>query len=287
MFGFFSSYAQQIIEAEYFIDTDPGVGNGIDIPITPDENIEISFSTDLPGLETGYHTLSVRFMDENGTWTLSGIRNLYVEPEAKTGQIIAAEYFFDTDPGVGNGIPLSISNSDTLDIAMDIPVPTDIEYGNHRLSIRTQSTDGLWSHYDDHYFIVCTEYGPLAEYDFTISPDRWVAFEDLSQYTVSILWDFDDGTTDTATNPVHQFEFPGIYNVKQYATNDCGTDTLEHEVVVRGIFSVETNKGSNAGSVMLDVNGFGFTEDAELSFSKDGFSPILPDTFDVQSNETI
>ena len=101
LFGSHYIFAQQIIKAEYFIDTDPGVGNGINIPITPGDDLDVSFSAGFPGLESGFHMLSVRVMDENEVWTHNGTRNIYIESEINTGQIIAAEYFIDDDPGVG------------------------------------------------------------------------------------------------------------------------------------------------------------------------------------------
>ena len=36
-------------------------------------------------------------------------------------QITEAEYFFDTDPGVGNGTALSVANGNTIDESFTIP----------------------------------------------------------------------------------------------------------------------------------------------------------------------
>lgn len=49
-----------------------------------------------------------------------------------------------------------------------------------------------------------------------------VYFVNNSQYGESYLWDFGDGSTSTAFEPVHTFEEPGYYNVKLIVTGDGG-----------------------------------------------------------------
>ncbi|MCD4736110.1 MAG: hypothetical protein K8R53_08715, partial [Bacteroidales bacterium] len=59
--------AQNIIKVEYFINNDPGYGNGFNIPVNPAPVIDnISFSADISGLSNGFHHLYVRSKDENG-----------------------------------------------------------------------------------------------------------------------------------------------------------------------------------------------------------------------------
>ena len=53
-------YAQNIVQVEHFFDTDPGYGNGTDVPITPGQNITADFVADLGGLGNGFHILYVR-----------------------------------------------------------------------------------------------------------------------------------------------------------------------------------------------------------------------------------
>ncbi|PJJ76535.1 gliding motility-associated-like protein [Thermoflavifilum aggregans] len=54
-----------------------------------------------------------------------------------------------------------------------------------------------------------------------------VSFTSLSSGAVAYQWDFGDGTTDTAANPVHQYKQYGNYTVKLIVRNAAGcTDTL-------------------------------------------------------------
>jgi choice-of-anchor A domain-containing protein len=49
---------------------------------------------------------------------------------------------------------------------------------------------------------------------------------------ISYLWDFGDGTTSTAVNPVKVYSTPGIYMVKLVATNTYGSSSSSTQVVV-------------------------------------------------------
>ena len=62
--------------------------------------------------------------------------------------ISQAEYYFDSDPGEGNGIPFTINNSghDRLNESVTSNInTTSILAGTHRLFIRFRNTDGSWS----------------------------------------------------------------------------------------------------------------------------------------------
>ncbi|MDZ7581890.1 MAG: hypothetical protein U5R30_15225 [Deltaproteobacteria bacterium] len=70
-----NGYGADIVDAEYFIDTDPGEGNGEQIPPadgafnSSEESVDFS-GIDLAGLKIGNHTLYLRFKsaDESGVW---------------------------------------------------------------------------------------------------------------------------------------------------------------------------------------------------------------------------
>lgn len=55
--------------------------------------------------------------------------------------------------------------------------------------------------------------------------------------TINCSWNFDDpasGASNTSTlqNPTHTFSSPGVYSVKAYFTNSCGTDSLTQTVTI-------------------------------------------------------
>ncbi|MFN6018707.1 MAG: DUF5011 domain-containing protein [Verrucomicrobiota bacterium] len=61
-------------------------------------------------------------------------------------KIIAAEYFWDLDPGKGSGTPISISTSgnDATFSTQSLSL-SDLSGGNHRLGIRFKNAAGRWS----------------------------------------------------------------------------------------------------------------------------------------------
>lgn len=62
--------------------------------------------------------------------------------------LIAAEYFFNTDPGPGNGTPISITAGTTIDIS-DLNIPTaSLPIGWHLLCVRAKDANNVWGFYE-------------------------------------------------------------------------------------------------------------------------------------------
>ncbi|GAB5523834.1 MAG: hypothetical protein Roseis2KO_17060 [Roseivirga sp.] len=142
----FYTHAQTIVRAEYFIDTDLGIGQNTDIPITAGETVDIEFDLSLSGIAAGYHMLHVRVQDDNGKWSIYGnsafLKLMDALPEAK---ISAAEYFFNTDPGFGNATAIPISTAgQELVLTFDADI-SGLADGVHVLHTRTRDSNGFWS----------------------------------------------------------------------------------------------------------------------------------------------
>ncbi len=136
---------------EYFIDTDPGTGNGTSFSFAAADSItENILSIPTTGLAAGYHTVNVRYADSMGVWgqvqsaifTVTGTLPSFVEPQS--APISKREYFFDTDPGPGNGTLLSFAAVDSVaDTILFIPT-YGLDTGIHLLYIRYADTNGIW-----------------------------------------------------------------------------------------------------------------------------------------------
>jgi hypothetical protein len=143
--------SQTITVVEYFIDTDPGVGNGTAVSITPSGTIVLNESLDISGVAPGFHYLYIRAQDSDGDWSLHARQSFYVSDTSSIAQqplpdIIAGEYFFDQDPGPGNGYPFSVSSPDSLlNLNENLPLPSDISLGEHYIGIRFKDERGSWS----------------------------------------------------------------------------------------------------------------------------------------------
>ncbi len=146
--GHYFASAQSITTAEYFYDTDPGVGNGTLLNVdTNSGHLLQSFTIATTGLSEGFHSLYIRTKNEEGNWGLYERSSLYIATFNTGLAISAAEYFFDSDPGVGNGTIIGVeTNSGQLTQSYSIAT-TGLSEGFHSFYIRTLAGE-KWSLYD-------------------------------------------------------------------------------------------------------------------------------------------
>ena len=174
-----SANSQQITYAEYFINTDPGVGNGTYIPVaTPADTLIQSFTISTTGLNPGAYHLFVRVRYADSLWSLYEGRTFYINPPNlnQVFKIVKAEYFYNIDPGVGNGIPIvSGPASDSINIFHNIPT-TGLSPGFHHLFVRSMDSTGKWSLHKGRTFYInppnLNQVFPIvaAEYFYSTDP---------------------------------------------------------------------------------------------------------------------
>lgn len=135
----------EIAAIEYFFDTDPGFGNGTAIAITQATSIDLGEMIATSSLSTGFHVLVVRAQDANGVWGIQEKRSFYASTSSVTSvnEITDIEYFFDTDPGYGNGTPVAITSSPVIDIDAII-ASSALPEGAHVLVVRARDDQGVW-----------------------------------------------------------------------------------------------------------------------------------------------
>ena len=162
---------QEITRAEYFWNKDPGVGKGIDIPLTPGAQIETDLTISSEDLTPGVHFLYVRTMTEAGVWGLYLKMPVYVLKPVKTYSIAGAEYFWDADPGAGNGTPVSMEETDELDLSV-LASTDDLEPGMHFFYLRLKNDQNEWSPYLKRTVFVmeaASEPGSLTAYRYSFN----------------------------------------------------------------------------------------------------------------------
>ena len=144
---FASDMKTTIVSGEYFIDADPGFGNGLPIAITsPDSAISLqNFTAATSGLSVGYHKLYGRLKDNLGRWSQTFRRNIEVYKN-DTNYITKVEYFFKTDNGYGTATTVLLPPPAT-DGSYKFNIPlSDIPKGADTLFIRVQdSNENKWS----------------------------------------------------------------------------------------------------------------------------------------------
>jgi PKD repeat protein len=268
--------SHKLVSMEYFFDTDPGFGKGVKTIFTPADNIiqaqNIIFPDTLAG---GLHSLYIRTQNEQGTWSIPEVYHINVQPGSQS--LALMEYFFDTDPGFGKGIPLPVSpNGDSINSIQNIPVP-NLNIGEHTLYTRTKNESQVWSFAEPHRIQICSVYGAVSGFSYYINGNE-VFFTDASENSLSRLWLFGDNTTETTFNPRHVFAAGNNYTVKLITTNICGNDTLAQTIGISGIKSVYPLVAASTGIYTGYVQGLGFVPGSTVTWSKDGAADISPDT---------
>ena len=177
-----------VTEAEYFIDHDPGYGNGTIFASSGNPaDIMGTFNQDLsPGL----HTFYLRVKNDKGIWGMAESFNFLVQEDYTSipvvpNPIVGMEYFVDVDPGVGQGTYVVLEEKDTLilDELLDLEL---LEVGMHKLGIRVQSKSGSWGLWEWRDFEV--EKGPCDDFNvvLTNSENNLCHGESLGSIDISV-----------------------------------------------------------------------------------------------------
>jgi hypothetical protein len=138
---------------EYYIDNYTGFGNGNFVAKNNADPSEYDFIINVDGLSNGLHHLYARPLDESGRWGATIKRSFYVLPVEREG-IKYAEYYFDIDPGYGDGNSIELSNGFNNRL-IDLSALSD---GFHSLYVRVQNEMGRWSNTQYATFIKSREF---------------------------------------------------------------------------------------------------------------------------------
>ncbi len=132
---------------EYFTGaTDPGFGNGTNLPIPAGNDASTGNTTiTIPSLPDGNQSLYVRSRDAGGEWSLTNFQQYivgitgYSLPPAAAPAMANLEYYVDTDPGFGNGTPITFAPSTDVQLT-NIPVTISglLADGAHIFHIRSK-----------------------------------------------------------------------------------------------------------------------------------------------------
>ena len=154
-----------ITKVEYFFDTDPGTGLGTNVPVTASPNIaNLHFTVGLGAVPAGFHMLFVRAKDGNGRWSFCQVKSFYnlAVNTVTLPNVTRVEYFFDTDPGYGQGtsIPVTPSvNITNLHHTIDV---TGMAVGFHTLFVRAKDANGKWTMTEIRNFYKAPVYSPVV-----------------------------------------------------------------------------------------------------------------------------
>jgi len=216
------SPAQPIWFAEYFIDTDPGLGNGNSISFTPGMDVTLDFTVDVSNLDEGMHVLHVRAKDYVGRWGLTYYQPFLVESFyfSKEKTIRKMEYFFDEDPGIGSGTQITAAQTSDVEYSFIADI-SSLKEGLHVLHLRVQDEFGRWSIPYYQPFLVESIYLTREK---TVDKVAYYFTDSDSTYTEFYYTNFtptSDGEISFAANLSELEEFHN-YQIHIYAVDEKG-----------------------------------------------------------------
>lgn len=199
-----------IVEVRYYVDIDPGFGNGTLIPITIAPNINTITTANTSTLPAGHHTLHVRLLDSDGVWSEIESRSFYIDAFS-AGLITGIEYFYNIDPGYGAGDIFPIAPPvASIDQVIDL-LTTGLTAGTHELGIRLINDNGVIGMTDYYTFDLCATAAPNFLPD-VVCAGNITTFTDNSTGVIGgdiYSWDFDaDGFEDSNTSGIQSFTYP-------------------------------------------------------------------------------
>lgn len=264
-----SSFASAltITEAEYFFNTDPGPGNGIDIPVTPGENVTISsLLVPTAALDTNRsHGLYIRFRNDEGQWGNTEKRNFFIHETIGHGyagrDITAVEYWFDDQT------PVFVETDDDPTLTWVALIPTTGLTTNraHKFSVRFFGSHGQIGDVESRYFFI---HEPIPgiwysrdvthiEYQFDTNTPVLIDLVNSQEIEwISLL-----PTTGLQVNAQHKLTV-------RYFDEDGKWSNPE----ARYFFAIESQSGT--------VEYFDITH---IEYSFDGVNPVLVDVTDGQA----
>ena len=129
-------------KAEYFWDEDPGFDKGTPMTITPGQQVSTDgLGIPVDGLSVGEHQLFVRYRGLFG-WSPTIVADV-VNISENDLKVSNAEYFWNDDPGFGQGTPIALTPGETVSLD-DFQVPSASVHGDAVLFIRYRGPLG-WS----------------------------------------------------------------------------------------------------------------------------------------------
>ena len=167
----FTSTAQDLQRGEYYLDVDPGFGNGTPITFPLANEIDLQLPVDVSALSPGGHVLGIRMLDTDGNWSLTNRRFFMVSSMATGGDVVRFEHFLDVDPGFGNGTNDATNAApNIIDQLFDVLTDT-VSNGAHTLFVRAKSSSGAWSLTNAFPFNVVVGIEELSDLGITAGPN--------------------------------------------------------------------------------------------------------------------
>jgi len=296
-------------KAEYFFDYDPGIGKGkqISYALTSD-SILVNDSFPTTGLKSGFHALFIRVQNSIGKWSLYEGRNFLIDTglaiKPVTNYIVSAEYYYDSDPGVGKGtnIPTSFTPFDSVKVSSSLSI-SSLSSGTHYLFIRAKDKTNTWSLVASAKFYICPTAFPApvitGKTSYCAGDSIKLSISSISG-AANYFWKGPNGFTATTLSMyvanADTTKSSGVYSI--YATRSgsgtaCDTSPVAYDTIIvnprpianAGLSQTICNGGiTTIGSTALSVLTYSWVSNPagfSSTLANPSVSPTLTTTFTV------
>ncbi len=150
-FGYPIDYAEYFVIQNFtYYSGDIAPGSGTPIPIISGDETPQSFTIPATVYDnTEFYHVHVRVRDIAGRYSIAESKRIYIYDasppvvDTTSSPIVYAEYFIDTDPGVGNGEPITLNDSTDIQ-SISIPMMNQ-DTGHYYLYVRVMDELGRYS----------------------------------------------------------------------------------------------------------------------------------------------
>lgn len=276
----------KISAAEAFFDAnDPGINKGFKLNGSfPSDSLVIKDSISVSNFSPGVHQINFRAIDVKNIASVNEKR-LFSVFSNPASPIVYAEYFVDSDPGIGKATVINIpQNLTSLKAKTIFNVPASFS-GKHYVYVRVKDKEGIWSIYEKKEFDICSNYSAEAYFDADVNGNA-VYFNNESKYADSFMWDFGNGIKRAHSTMYESMYYDSAweYNVCLTASNVCGTSKLCKKISISGIQSQNPTRTTNNGFYLLTVRGVGFPKDAKVTIYNSSYHYDARDVYIINDN---
>jgi hypothetical protein len=252
-----------ITTAEYYFDTDPGVGKATAILLN-NNGLDSSLILNTTGLSNGIHTLVIRLKNNNNSWSTSYSNDVNIYSGIDSiPQITSLEIFNDTDKGINKNINIPLTKTTLLDTTINVFVP-DNGGDSTMLGLRLHNQAGQTGNVALQTVSLCDLYKPKGGFRTTRYGGGY-NFIDSSSFNPSkqIRW-MVNGVVDTAFNNSTVFNylfssgFTGSTIVSEVTGSGCRLDTSNQEIVRSSVESFSPDGGYLGHDYVMNIFGAGF-----------------------------
>ena len=180
---------KDVVAYEYWFDDNYTSATTQAVTSTQLFNLNSDISTS--SINTGVHSLSVRFKDNAGLWSSPLTQFFYKIPTStvSTKQITMYEYWFDSD--FTNAVQTPVSNQAIFNLSTLLSATT-LNTGVHTITIRCKDNSNLWS-------------SPLTQFFYKLPAQNGVVNNTIKNYRYWFNDDFADAVEITIASPTANF----------------------------------------------------------------------------------